>query len=454
MHKYTPARPPANKRPHPSPSPDPQVVPDSLPPNPSPGTKRSRTNDTALQQGSHSAVLSPDQERGVQQVSDSGVSSVDGTWLCFCRNHTGNIAELSKALIQVSTSWDNPSATMDPPQMEDAIERIESAAELFLYVRCERDAFTLYALFLKWAVNHNGPFCQCARDLVHRARVGCALSAMARLDLEVANALLEQTKSLSPLKDPQAWASWLLYESIFIWKLYTSRELIDGDGNCLVRLRNRFHAFGVSFFYGNGAAWLKLGAMLCEELSPFIKDSDPAKGHLKDLLQGLRDSLRGSPGPFLDYSIRAFGSGAVKSCLQWMQDSPLSPPLLTGGFMREFLAFWARLRSELRDARAPVWAIEIKSRRLRQTEFLAAMVQGLSSIFEHMEDEARRTYSMTQRSLSDDEIIEEVKDVHIWFCLDLFQRQILDDSWETAACISAVREMVRVHLSIVLPIPA
>jgi hypothetical protein len=167
--------------------------------------------------------------------------------------------------------------------MKDVIERVESAAEFLLYGECEEDAFPLYALFLKWVLDHNGPFCQCACKLVHRARVGCALSALARSDLEVANALLKQTETLSPLQDRQSLASWLFYEAMFTWKLYISRGLLSSHvkWDCVRRFGYHLNAlFNVSLYGLAGAAWLDLGVMLCEELSPIIKDSDAAKGYL------------------------------------------------------------------------------------------------------------------------------------------------------------------------------
>lgn len=253
--------------------------------------------------------------------------------MCFCSKHAGDIAELSEALIQASSSCgDSSSATMDPLQMDDAIDRVESAAEFFLYINSEGDAFRLWALFLKWALNHDGLICQCARDLVHRARAGCAMAALDRSDLEVGHALLEQTKGLSPLKDLRSLTSWLYYESLFTWKLYNSRGLISigSNSNWFVRLTSQLDAIlHASLRHDTEVDWLKLGAMLCEELSPFVQGSDAAKDHLRDLQQRLQDNLEGNPEPSLDYSIRMFNSGAVRSCLRWMQRSPPAFPLLS-----------------------------------------------------------------------------------------------------------------------------
>lgn len=81
---------------------------------------------------------------------DSSDDDEDGPWMCFCGKHAGDIAELSEALIQASSSCgDSSSATMDPLQMDHAIDRVESAAEFFLYINSEGDAFRLWALFLK-----------------------------------------------------------------------------------------------------------------------------------------------------------------------------------------------------------------------------------------------------------------------------------------------------------------
>lgn len=145
MHKSSPPRPLANKRPHPSPSPDPRVVPDFLPSNSSPGAKRSRKNYTGPQHASHSGILSPHpggpqlrEGPEVQVTSDSEASpdwepqdgsdwepqdgsdededgpwdsepqddSSDddegGPWMCFCGKHADDIAELIEALIQAS----------------------------------------------------------------------------------------------------------------------------------------------------------------------------------------------------------------------------------------------------------------------------------------------------------------------------------------------------------------
>lgn len=402
--------------------------------------------------------------------------------MCFCGKHSDDIAELNEALIQTSSSCgDSSSATMDPLQMDDAIDRVESAAEFFLYINSEGDAFRLWALFLKWALNHDGPICQCARDLVHHARAGCAMSALDRSDLEVGNALLEQTKGLSPLKDRRSLASWLYYEFLFTWKLYNSRELISigGDSNWFVRLTSHLDAIlHVSLCHDTAVDWLKLGAKLCEELSLFDKGSDAAKDHLKDHLrdpqQRLQDNLEGNPEPSLDYSIRMFNSGAVRSCLQWMQDSPPIFPLLppwtrdTCHFLHfrgqevctlhdtdpdprgphptsDFLAYWVRLGSELRDGSVPVWFKKLKSSGIRPTKFLTMVVRGWDVWFEDSQGNARSVWR-------DEEIIKEVKSGHVVFCVSLFENQILKGGLDRACCRSAGRELVREHLA-VAPIP-
>lgn len=479
MHKSSPPRPSPNKRPHPSAFPYPGVGPDSLPSNSSPGAKRSRKNYTGPQHASHSGNLlphpgGPQLREGpeVEVTSDSEASpdwepqdgsdeDEDGPWdsepqddssdddedgpcMCFCGKHADDIAKLSEALIQVSSSCDNSPATMGPIQMEDAIDRVEGAAEFVLNVDCERDAFQLYALFLKWALNHDGPICRCARDLVHRARAGCAISALDRSDLEVANALLEQTRCLSPLKDRQSLASWLFHESLVTWKLYNSRGLISirGDSNWLVRLTNHLEAtFEASLQDDTAVDWLTLAAMLCEELSPFVQDSDAAKGHLKDLQQGLQESLEGNAELSLDYSIRMVNSGAVRSCLQWMQDSPATFPLLPpltrdkchfrgqrvcslhdinpnprGPYpTTEFLAYWARLRRDLRDGSIPVWFEKLKASGIRPTEFLATVIRGQEFPFKDSGDNAS-----SECSLRDEEITKEVRCCHVSFHMAFF----------------------------------
>lgn len=486
MRKYTISRQAANKRPHPSRSPEPQVVLDSLPSHPSPGTKRSRTNGALPQHGSHSAVLSTDRESSEQQVSagqggsDSEESShsqhqeisANERWMCFCGNHTTDIAELCEALIQVSTSYDNPSETMGPLQMEDVIERVESAAEFFLYVWLEQDAFQLYALFLKWALNHVGHFCQCAHDLVHRARVGCALSAINRSDLEIANALLEQTKSFSSLNDRQSLASWLFYESLFTWKLYNSRGLIcfSGHSNWSLPLTNQLDGiFNAALDHDTAADWLKLGAMLCEKLSTFVNNSDAAKGHIKDLQQRLQDSLEGNPEPSLDYSIQMFNSGAVRYCMRWMQDSLPPLPLLPLSTRDKchfrgrkvcplhdtdpdpsgphpdthFLAYWARLRRDLRDGSIPVWFEKLKASGIRPTEFLATVIRGQEFPFQDSGGNAS-----SECSLRDEEITQEVRCCHVSFHMAFFYSQILKGALTRAGCRSAGRELVMKHLAI------
>lgn len=512
VHRPSPPRPSANKRPHPSPSPDPRVGPDSLPSNPGPCAKRSRRNYTGPLHASHSGILSPhpggpqlregpevqvtsdpeaspdwepqdgsdDDDDGPwdsETQDDSSDDDEDGPWMCFCGKHVGDIAELSEALIQASSPrGDSASATMDPLQMDDAIDRVESAAGFFLCINSEGDAFQLWALFLKWALNHDGPICQCARGLIHRARAGCAISALDRSDLEVGNALLEQTKGLSPPKDRQSLATCLFYESLFTWKLYNSRGLISicGDSNWFVRLTNQLDAmFDASLDHDTAVDWLKLAAMLCEELSPFVKDSDAAKCHLEDLQQRLQDSLQANPEPSLDYATRMFYSGSVRSCLRWMQGSPPAFPLLPlltrdkchfrGGQVcslhdidpnprgpyptTDFLSYWARLGSELRDGRVPGWSKRLRFGEIRPTEFLAILARGCEVWFEDSQGNARSAWS-----LRDDEIIKELKSYHVLSRVELFRIQILKGGFSRACCRSAGRELVREHLA-VTPIP-
>jgi len=385
--------------------------------------------------------------------------------MCFCRNHKINITKLSEALIQVSTSCDNPSAAMDHLQMEDAIDRIESAAEFFPYGECWGDAFQLYTLFLKWALNHEGRLCQCALDLVHRARVECALSALDRSDLEAANSLFEQTESHFPPKHPTSSASWLYYEYIFTWKLYKSRGWISSRATsyCFRRL-NEHSSLG-------RPTNLERGAIICDELSFVVEHADAAKSHVEDLLQRFRDCPPGSPDPSIDYSMRAFDLGAVKSCLRWMQDtnSPSSLPVFTGDkcprqdfqvcsshgnslgpayYLYDFLAYWTRLRSELEDSTVPVWFNELMSGGLRPTEFLAVMAHGLSVFFKDIKSCVRRPYPMAQVPIYEPEIIREIRYLHASLGDRLIESQLMRSTQKYGLCRSTLRDLVREHLAI------
>lgn len=278
--------------------------------------------------------------------------------------------------------------------------------------------------------------------------------------------------SLSPLKDRQPLASWLFYESLFTWKLYNSRGLISisGDSNWFVRLTNQLDVmFDASLRHDTAVDWLRLGAMLCEELSPFVEDSDAAKDHLRDLQQRLQDNLEGNPEPSLDYSIQIFNSGAVKPCLRWMQRSPpalpLSPQLTpdtchfrgqevcpvhdTDPHPRgphsttDFLAYWACLGSELRDGSVPAWFKKLKSSGIRPTKLLAMVVRGWEVWFEDSDGNARSVWK-------DEEIIKEVKSDHVVFRVSFFENQILKGDLGSAFCRSAGRELVRAHLAVTL----
>lgn len=381
-----------NKRPHPSSCPNPPVVRDPPPFEPPSGTKRSRASATVpLSSSVTGFAVSPPAREGSEGARTEDREVPDACWVCFCGSHTTNVVGLSAELLSkvaISTK-DFPSANTEPSsaQTGDNIELLERTAEFYLHVRLEGNAFELYALFLKWVVNHKGPLCLCAWNLAHRARIGCARTALARTDLEVADVLLEQSKGLSP--PAGSTEIWLLYESIFTWRLYSSREVLqlDGEKDAIRRLQTKFKSIK---FPNDPTPYRTLGIITCYEILSVIPGRD-AKLHMVDLELGERhdDCVSASP----ESPSQRIHPSDLTSCLRWMLDLPASRqsgqvPLLPQNpcdgrcnridsfnvnFWYYFSLCWAQLKYEMGSV-PPPWFQNPKSMGIRSTELLAVMV--------------------------------------------------------------------------------
>lgn len=404
MHKYMPAARSSvsNKRPNPSPCLSPRVERDASPSDPRGGTKRTKTTATIPPSSATGLEISPPDREGsdlddressedpkTPDSADYRASSRAETeysefpWPvpCLSNWHTTNVVGLSAELLKVR-------AEPTHAQAVDMIDRAESAAELFLHVHLDGNAFQLYALFLQWAVDHKGRLCHCIRKLVLRARVGCARSALDRMDLEDASELLEQTKTLSP--PGTSTEIWLLYESIFTWRLYSSRGVLqlDGEKDAIRRLQTKFKSID---FFRDPSPYKTLGIMTCYEILSVIPDRD-TKLHIVDLELGERHDDDGSASP--ESPSREIHPSDLTSCLRWMLDLPASQQIILtlllprncriagcnriGSFNVHFgeffSSYWTQLQSE-ESSVAPSWFKKPKSQGIQPTELLAVMVR-------------------------------------------------------------------------------
>ncbi|KAK1831879.1 hypothetical protein QBC39DRAFT_81379 [Podospora conica] len=381
MYKYATADQPlaSNKRPHPSQCTDPRVMPDTPQAQMGRGAKKSRTSATEPMLSVDGFEFSlPDREK-----SDTGHESTKAPpWMCFCGSHATNFVRLSEPLLKVSIITMAVNHPLSHIQQQNIIERAENAADFFLHVRCEREAFQLYALFLKWTLDHKGPFCSCVRSLAHRARIGCALSAIVESDLEAANVLLDQTKSLSP--PGESTESWLLYESIFTWRLYSSCGVLKphGEEDAIRRLETRFRTVD---FCRDTTPYKTLGIMTCYEILSVIKESD-AKLHIVNLELGER---HGNACSTASESHQEIYPSDLFACLRWMlglqasrssnQVSLLPRRFCVSGctrvgssdFLDCFCLYWIYLQNEVSP---PSWFQKPESIGIRPTELLAVIV--------------------------------------------------------------------------------
>lgn len=413
MHKYMPAArsPASNKRPNPSPCLSPRVDRDASPSDPRGGTKRTKTTATIPPSSATGLEISPPDREGSDlddressedpKTPDSAdyraspraeTEDPEFPWPvpCLSNWHTTNVVGLSAELLKVFMSTNGPSVRAEPThaQAVDIIDRAESAAGLFLHVHLDGNALQLYALFLQWAVDYKGPLCHCVRKLVLRARIGCAQSALARSDIEEASLLLEQTKSLLP--PGRSTEQWLLYESIFTWRLYSSRGVLqlDGEKDAIRRLQTKFKSID---FSSDSSPYKTLGIMTCYEILSVIPERD-AKLHIVDLELGERHDDDGSASP--ESPSLEIHPSDLTCCLRWMHDLPASRQsglisLLPrhrcvvgcnriGSFKEHFGEFfsscWTQLQSGV-SSTAPSWFKEPKSQGIQPTELLAVMVR-------------------------------------------------------------------------------
>lgn len=407
----------SNKRPNPSPCLSPRVERDASPSRPRSGTKRTITTTTAPPSSSATGLeISPSDREGFNledretsedpKTPDSAdyraspraspraepeEPKTPDTWPLQCPSnwHTTNVVGLSTELLKSFRSTNGPSVRAEPSSVQavDMIERAESAAELFLHVHLDINAFQLYALFLRWAIDCKGPLCHCVRSLVLRARIGCARSALARTDLEVTRLLLEQTRS--PSLPARSTKQWLLCESIFTWRLYRFQGVLqlEDENDAIRRLQTRFQSIG---FSRDPTPYKTLGIMTCYEILSVIPSRD-AKLHIVELELGERHDDGGSDSP--ETPRRGIHSGDLTSCLRWMLDLPASQqssqvPLLprnrcvVGGnrigsldvhFGEFFSSCWTQLLSG-GSSTAPSWFQKPKSMGIQPTELLAVLV--------------------------------------------------------------------------------
>lgn len=412
MHKYMPAArsPASNKRPNPSPCLSPRVERDASPSDPRGGTKRTKTTATIPPSSATGLEISPPDREGSDlddressedpKTPDSAdyraspraeTEDPEFPWPvpCLLNWHTTNVVGLSAELLKLFMSPNDPSVRAEPThaQAVDIIDRAESAAGLFLHVHLDGNALQLYALILQWAVDYKGPLCHCVRKLVLRARIGCARSALARSDIEEASLLLEQTKSLFP--PGRSTEQWLLYESIFTWRLYRSRGVLqlDGEKDAIRRLQTKFKSID---FFSDPSPYKTLGIMACYEILSVIPERD-AKLHIVDLELGERHDDDGSVSP--ESPSLEIHPSDLTCCLRWMHDLPASRqsdqvPLMPrnhcvvrcnriGSFDVHFGEFfslcWTQLQSQVTST-APSWFQKPKSMGIQPTELLAVMV--------------------------------------------------------------------------------
>lgn len=415
MHKYNKpaARSSAsNKRPNSSPCLRPQVDRDASSSEPRGGSKRTKTTGTVPRSSATGLETSPpdressnleDRESSEDPMTpdsadyraSSRAETEDSEFSgprpvpCLSDRHTTNVVGLSRELLKVFMSTNDPSVGAKPSRVQagDIIKRAESAAELFLHVHLNGNAFQLYALFLQWAVYHKGSLCRCVRKLAFRARIGCARSALARSDIEDASVLLEQTKSL--LRPGRSTEQWLLYESIFTWRLYRFRGALqlEYEKDAIRRLQTRFQSIRLS---RDRTPYKTLGIMASYEILSVILERD-AKLHVVDLALGERHDDDGSASP--ESPSRGIHSSDLTSCLRWMLDLPALQqgglvPLVPGypcaagckrigsfnvNFWYYFSLCWAQLQGEVSSI-APSWFQEPKSFGIQPTELLAVMV--------------------------------------------------------------------------------
>lgn len=401
----------SNKRPNPSPCLSPRVERDASPSDPRGGTKRTKTTATIPPSSATGLMISPPDREGSDlddressedpKTPDSAdyraspraeTEDPEFPWPvpCISNLHTTNVIGLSAELLKVFMSTDDSSVRSQPSSVEavDIIKRAESAAELFLHAPLHGSAFQLYALFLQWAAYHEGCFCHCVRKLVLRARIGCARSALARSDIEEASLLLEQTKSLLP--PGRSTEQWLLNESIFTWRLYRSRGVLqlDGEKDAIRRLQTKFKSID---FFSDPSPYKTLGIMTCYEILSVILERD-AKLHIVDLELGERHDDDGSASP--ESPGLEIHPSDLTCCLRWMHNLLASRqsdqlPLLPrnhcvvrcnriGSFDVDFGEFfslcWTQLQSGM-SSTAPSWFKEPESQGIQPTELLAVMVR-------------------------------------------------------------------------------